>query len=122
MASFPGGVCVCGGDGTRRHLFQSPLVVVLGAAQRSWLGDWDTKPILTAAFAFRSPHYACPEVIRVSSLRSHSPLPQPLPVRGADSLADPAFAKTPGPASANRSALRRGRSMTAARRTCGAAV
>lgn len=85
-----------GGGGTRRHLFQSLLVVVLGAAQRSWLGDGDTKPVLTAAFAFRSPHYACPEVIRVSRLRSHSPLPQSLPVRGADSLADPCVCKDPG--------------------------
>lgn len=33
-------------------------------------------PALTAAFAFRSPHYACPEVIRVSS---HLPTPPPRP-------------------------------------------
>lgn len=87
----------------------------------SWLGDGASRArALTAAFAFRSPHYACPEVIRVSSHHSG-----PCLWEGADSLADPALAKPPGPASAasaNRSALRRGRNTTAARRTCGAAV
>lgn len=58
---------------------------------RSWLGDseWVRACALTAAFAFRSPHYACPEVIRVSSRRAPQPPVPACPRVSSRLLADP---------------------------------
>lgn len=60
-------------------------------ARRSWLGNSGSEPAcaLTAAFAFRSPHYACPEVIRVSSRRALQPPVPACPRVSSHPLADP---------------------------------
>lgn len=80
------GRCVLGG----RHLFQRPPAVVLGQPRgHGWVDSEPPACALTAAFAFRSPHYACPEVIRVSS--HHAPLS--LPVQGTS----PPPSRTPDP-------------------------
>lgn len=60
---------------------------------RSWLGDGESRACaLTVAFAFRSPHYACPEVIRVSSHHS-----SPCLWEGANPPLRPCACKAPGP-------------------------
>uniref|UniRef100_A0A8D1L1G7 non-specific serine/threonine protein kinase n=1 Tax=Sus scrofa TaxID=9823 RepID=A0A8D1L1G7_PIG len=72
------------GTHPRQRMGGAPLPVSTcrgPAAQRSEGGmagcpGGPEPPALTAAFAFRSPHYACPEVIRVSS---HLPTPPPRP-------------------------------------------
>lgn len=98
-----------------------PPAVVLGQPRgHAWADSEPPAYALTAAFAFRSPHYACPEVIRVSS--HYAPLS--LPVQGA--LPPPSRTPDLPPGSlilheANHTAPRREKSTTGARRTCGAA-
>lgn len=115
------GLLLGGVLGERRFL-QCPPAVVLGQPRgHGWASSEPPACGLTAAFAFRSPHYACPEVIRVSSQSLRAPVPAcPRGLTPPSRTPDP----PPGPLilpEANHTAPRREKSTTGARRTCGAA-